>query len=207
MKIKQLPLGPIGTNCYIIYKENTALIVDPGDSPNQIIQFLEKEKLRPIAILLTHTHFDHIGAVDPIREAFNIPVFVHALEEDWLEDPSLNGSQFFALPAPITAKKAEKTLEEGTLSIGDFEMEVRHTPGHSPGSCSFIFHHEGFVIAGDTLFQGGIGRTDLPGGDFAQLYASIHHKLLSLPESLIVYPGHGPKTTIDEEKKFNPFLK
>ncbi|GGC91655.1 hydroxyacylglutathione hydrolase [Thalassobacillus devorans] len=206
MEIVQMPLGPLGTNCYIVSNdEKDCLIVDPGGDSRQLIDYLTKRHLKPVAIVLTHAHFDHIGAVDEVRDQFNIPVYVHKEEADWLSDPQLNGSAFFQMGS-VAARRAERMIETGEREIDSFKFEVRHTPGHSPGSVSLVFEEEGFVIAGDALFQRGIGRTDLPGGDMNTLLNSIKNQLFTLPEGLKVYPGHGPATTIGEEKRENPFV-
>jgi hydroxyacylglutathione hydrolase len=203
-----LALGPLQTNCYILsQKDGSSLIIDPGEEPNKIIQYISSKKLFPKAILLTHAHFDHIGAVDAIREKYGIPVYVHKQEKSWLSDPSLNGSQFFIPGQQIQAKSADYIISnEKTMVIEGFTFEVFETPGHSPGSISFYFKEAGIVASGDALFQASIGRTDLPGGNHNQLLESIHKKLLVLPEETLVLPGHGPATTIGQEMDSNPFL-
>ncbi|WML59749.1 MBL fold metallo-hydrolase [Neobacillus sp. PS2-9] len=208
MKWQQLSLGSIQTNCTIVENsDKSCLIFDPGGEGKKLIHLLNQRKLKPSAILLTHAHFDHIGAVDEVRQAFNIPVYLHKQEEKWLGDPTLNGSQFFIQVESIKVAPADHLIkDEGPLKIGNFEFVIFHTPGHSPGSVSYFFEKEGFVISGDALFQGSIGRTDLPGGNQAQLLKSIHDKLLSLPEDTYVLSGHGPVTTIIEEMDSNPFL-
>ncbi|MBO8156103.1 MAG: MBL fold metallo-hydrolase [Bacillaceae bacterium] len=206
MHVHQIPVGNLGTNCYLIENESEVLIIDPGDHGDAIIARINEQQLKPVAILLTHAHFDHIGAVEQIRNEYDIPVYLHEEEHDWLTDPMLNGSQLFAVVEPIKGKKPDFSLEEGEMSLGSFTFDVKHTPGHSPGSTSFIFHEEGFVVAGDTLFQGSIGRTDLPGGNHQQLLDSIEEKILILPDHTTVYPGHGPKTTVGSEKVSNPFF-
>jgi hydroxyacylglutathione hydrolase len=206
MQIKKLSLGPLGTNCYIVYENGKAIIFDPGHSGERVKSFLRSTNLSPIAIILTHAHFDHIGAVDDLREEYSIEVYLHPVEHSWLVDSNLNGSRLFGVSNPIELKPAEHELKEGILTISEFKFKVIHTPGHSPGSMSFVFEDHGFVIAGDTLFQRGIGRTDLPGGNHQELLKSIQLKMLTLPDDMIVYPGHGPKTTIKEERELNPFL-
>ncbi|WML40551.1 MBL fold metallo-hydrolase [Neobacillus sp. OS1-2] len=208
MKWQQIPLGALQTNCYLVeHSDRTCLIFDPGGEGNKLIHLLQERKLKPVAIILTHAHFDHIGAVNVVREAYKIPVYVHKQEEKWLGDPALNGSQMFMHVEPIRVNPADHIIKnEGTMKIGDFEFDVSHTPGHSPGSVSFYFEKDGFVISGDALFQGSIGRTDLPGGNNAQLLKSIHDKLLTLPEETYVLSGHGAVTTIGEEMDSNPFL-
>ncbi|MBA4535811.1 MBL fold metallo-hydrolase [Bacillus aquiflavi] len=207
MKWKQIPLGPLQTNCYVLVKENKCLIVDPGGEEEKLLSYMKSEQLIPKGILLTHAHFDHIGAVDKVREYFNIPVYIHEKEADWLVDPKLNGSQLFPVGVLIQTKRADKLItKEETITIEEFSFQVFETPGHSPGSVSFYFATEGIVVSGDTLFNGSIGRTDLPGGNHEQLLNSIHEKLLTLSEKTLVLPGHGPITTIGTEMDVNPFL-
>lgn len=204
---EQIPLGPLQTNCYIIANDaKNCLIVDPGGEGEKLIHHLTTRKLKPQAILLTHAHFDHIGAVDIVREKYDIPVYVHTKEKKWLQDPALNGSQFFMM-GTIQAREADHFITtNGKMTVGDFSFEVYETPGHSPGSVSFYFQEGEFVASGDALFQGSIGRTDLPGGNHDVLLKSIHDKLLVLPEETDVLPGHGPTTTIGYEMDSNPFL-
>lgn len=200
-----MSLGPLGTNCYIVYDAHNALIVDPGGDASEIINFLHKKGVSPRGILLTHAHFDHIGGVEELRSHYEIDVYLHENEASWLEEPRLNGSARFT-GEEIKTKRAEYILRPGELKIASFLFEVVHTPGHSPGSVSFIFRDDGFVISGDVLFQSGIGRTDLPGGDMNELENSIRNHLYQLDESFIVYPGHGAKTSVGKEKIGNPFV-
>lgn len=204
MNIKRMSLGPLGTNCYIVYKGNDALIIDPGGDEREVITFLDEHQLKPLAILLTHAHFDHIGAVDALRHFYHIDVYLGQDEEDWLENPLLNRSTLMG--KEISTESPEHLLTPDKLNIGDFSIDVLHTPGHSPGSSSFVFKNAHFVVSGDVLFRHGVGRTDLPGGSFPQLKDSILNQLYHLPDDYIVYPGHGPETTIAEEKQNNPFV-
>lgn len=207
LEIRTYPLGPIQTNCYLIYNHNKeCLVIDPGEEGDRIIVEIEKSNGKPLAILLTHAHFDHIGAVDQVRNHFDIPVHIHEAEHEWLGNADLNGSSRYPGLPLVENKEADQFLKEGELQIGSFRLEVRHTPGHSPGSVSFIFKEAQMAVVGDTLFRGSIGRTDLSGGDTKTLLQSIHDKLLTLDDEFIVYPGHGPSTTPDEEKDMNPFL-
>ena len=208
LKISTYPLGPIQTNCYIIQDElGNCLIVDPGEEGKRIIRKIVSKELTPIAILLTHAHFDHIGAVDSVRDRFAIPVYIHEEERDWLTDPKLNGSAKYAGLPDVRNRKADHIIsQEGFMEVGPFTFEVRHTPGHSPGSVSYIFETARIAVVGDTLFKQSVGRTDLPGGNTGVLLASIHDKLLSLDDDFIIYPGHGPSTTPGDEKDSNPFL-
>lgn len=206
MNIKRMSLGELGTNCYILSQDHEALIFDPGAEEEKIIQYLEEQELTPQAILLTHAHFDHIGAVDELRKKFNLEVYLHENERDWLENANLNRSSFFfGESAAITTDPPEHMLKPGSLTIGPFTFEVKYTPGHSPGSVSFIFDEEKFVVSGDVLFHQGIGRTDLPGGSIEQLADSIVNVLYQLPDEFEVFPGHGPSTFIGDEKDTNPF--
>lgn len=201
-----MPLGPLGTNCYIVSLGKEALVFDPGGNADELISYLKENDLNVRAILLTHAHFDHIGAVEELRTNSNADVYIHDLEAEWLEDPNLNRSVNFTGEG-IVVRPAEHMLTPGEMKLGSFSFEVIHTPGHSPGSVSFLFQEHQFVISGDVLFNQGIGRTDLPGGDFVQLEASIRNHLYQLDDEFTVYPGHGPKTTILNEKKNNPFIR
>lgn len=205
---KQIPLGPIQTNAYVLYNDKKeAVIFDPGAEGQALVEWLNKKELKPVAILLTHAHFDHIGAVDEVRDAFNCPVYLHDKEADWLLDPALNGSSRLTGRTITTARTADHLLDkQTTLTLGDFTFSLFHTPGHSPGSISYYYKEEDIIFSGDVLFQQGIGRTDLVGGNQDVLLQSIHQHLLTLPESTIVASGHGPLTTIGAEMVHNPFL-
>lgn len=208
MKWKQVPLGPLQTNGYILHKDNgSALVVDPGGDEEILIEHLQKDNLSVKGILLTHAHFDHIGGVDGLREAYNAPVYIHEAESEWLPNPNLNGSILFLGGKTVETREADFLIsEEGMLTIDDWEVQVFFTPGHSPGSVSYYFKEEGVIFSGDVLFHGSIGRTDLPGGDYNTLMDSIRRKLLTLPDETIVANGHGPTTTIGKEKEMNPFI-
>lgn len=202
----QLPLGPLETNCYILSHESKCIIFDPGSEGDQLVGWLKNNQLEPLAILLTHAHFDHIGAVRPLKQAFDIPVYLHEKEADWLENAELNGSSRFGM-GEITAPPADVIIHtEEKLVIDVFTFDLLHTPGHSPGSVSYYFEEGGALFAGDTLFMGSIGRTDLADGDHQALLSSIHEKIMSLPEETIVLPGHGPATSVITEMDSNPFL-
>ncbi|MFD1705400.1 MBL fold metallo-hydrolase [Siminovitchia sediminis] len=207
MEWKQIPLGPLQTNCYLFFnEEKQCLVFDPGGENVRLIDYIEGEGFQPLAVLLTHAHFDHIGAVEDVRKRWDIPVYIHQEEREWLMDPALNGSARHPM-APVSGSPADHHIqEEGKLTIGPFEMEIFETPGHSPGSVSYYFKSMDTVLSGDALFNGGIGRTDLLGGDHDTLIQSIHHKLFVLPEHTVVLPGHGFSTTIGNEIESNPYV-
>lgn len=207
MNITGLSLGPLGTNCYIVSTDNKALIVDPGGDAAKVDAYLTEHNLTPLAILLTHAHFDHIGAVHDVRHKYDIDVYLHTNESEWLENPELNRSILMGDEFVVSTDKPDQILTPGELTIGPFNFEVIHTPGHSPGSVSFIFHDDQYIVSGDVLFHQGIGRTDLPGGSLDVLANSIINKLYKLPDEFAVYPGHGIQTTIGSEKTNNPFTK
>ncbi|MBM6617268.1 MBL fold metallo-hydrolase [Bacillus suaedaesalsae] len=208
MKWRRMPLGPIGTNAYIISNDiKECLIIDPGAEAQKIFAYVNEHRMQPLAILLTHAHYDHIGAVDEVREKYTIPVYIHKKEKNWLLDPALNLSFRVPYLEPLRLKEAEEIITgDGELSIGGFHFTVFETPGHSPGSVSFYFKEHDVIFSGDALFEGSIGRTDLPGGNTDQLLRSIHDKLLTLPEETLVLSGHGLETTIQQEMDTNPFL-
>lgn len=206
LKIERIKTGAIQENCYLIYNDEYLLIVDPGSDEQNIRTFIQKTNKKVLAILLTHTHYDHIGAVESLRKEYQVPVYVSPLEQAWLSDPQLNLSglgRHDDMP-DVIVRPAEVEFTYSDYEIGGMRFSVMPTPGHSIGSVSFLF--DDFVISGDALFKGSIGRTDLPTGNMDQLLFSIETYLFTLPDELPVYPGHGDATTIGHEKKTNPFF-
>ncbi len=204
MNIETIIVGPIEVNCYIVSCPKTAVaaVIDPGENADDILQYLQSNTLDLKTILLTHGHFDHIGAVVPLKQATNATVAMHKADQP-LVDIAQQQSAAFGLQ-PVQPFKADHYVDDGdSLEVGTLQAQVIHTPGHSPGGISFLFKND--LFAGDTLFYGGVGRTDLPGGSMSTLVNSIKSKLFTLPESVTVYSGHGPTTTIGREKKYNPF--
>ena len=194
--------GPAEENCYFIYNDSHLIIVDPGNDPELIQQFVTESKRQPVAILLTHTHYDHIGALEAIRHAYEIPVYVSPAENDWLGNPRMNLSAM----RQLICQPADQLFEMKEYTLGGMTFRVVPTPGHSIGGVSFVFDSDRFVITGDALFAGSIGRTDLPTGNHQQLLESIQTELFTLPEDYVAYPGHRGPTTIGHEKETNPFF-
>ena len=205
MRISSLTLGLVDTNTYFIEDDNHLLLIDPSSESDRIIKKLNQMNKPLKAILLTHAHYDHIGALDDIINKYNVPVYMHDEEFDFLKDPEKNGAAKFkqyGMPQVISDAKP-LSIKEGPTTIEGFHFSVLHTPGHSPGSLSYVFKN--FAVVGDTLFNNGIGRTDLYRGDYETLVDSIKDKLFELDGDLPLFPGHGPYTTVDDEQ-LNPFL-
>lgn len=206
MILDRITAGIYATNCYVIGCENTrqGIIVDPGGDAGRIMQAVSKNGLDIKYIILTHGHFDHIGALEEVKDKTAAKVAVHAGDAHMLDDP---GKSLAALVGGGTGTVSpDVLLKDGDrIKVGDLEMEIIHTPGHTPGSIC-IKIGDAVLISGDTLFAGSVGRTDLPGGDFESLMHSIKTRLAVLPGHTKVYPGHGVATTIEREKEKNPFL-
>ena len=199
MLIKKMVLGSYQENAYIIINEETreAIIIDPGDEGKSLVSYLKGLNVKLQYILLTHGHLDHVGAVDEVREAFNIPAYISEVDMKYIERRKVAFGQM---------KRADFFLKEGDdLSFGNLPIKIIETPGHSKGSLSYLI--DNVLYVGDVLFQGSIGRTDLPGGEFNELISSIKDKLMKLPGNTRVMPGHGPETTLSQEKSFNIYLR
>jgi hydroxyacylglutathione hydrolase len=203
MKIDTIIVGDFFTNCYLVSVGKNAILIDPGEEPDRILETIESNNVAVEKIIITHGHIDHIGAIPEIREATKAKVLIHRRDADMLTDAKANLSLYHSVAFTVAA--ADGFLDENDIiEVGDDELKVIYTPGHSPGGISLL--GEGVVFTGDALFFGSIGRTDLPGGNHGQLLKSIKEKLLILPDDTRVFPGHGPETTIGNEKFANPWL-
>jgi len=205
MKYELVVVGALETNCYLVYDEETreCAVIDPGADPEKIISTIADLELKPVIVINTHGHVDHIGANSNIVQKYTVPLAMHAADtgmlqvSDYIELSLLLGAR--NSPAP------DRLLAEGDeVAVGRTSLRVIHTPGHTPGSIGLV--HGGFLFSGDTLFCGGVGRTDLPGGSWKDLERSIRERILTLPEETVVLPGHGPHTTVEQERSSNPFL-
>lgn len=201
-----MTVGPLLSNCYIVWDEDVkqGVIIDPGDDADVILKSVKKLDIKIKYILATHGHFDHVGAVAQLRRELDAEFLAHNGDFFFLEDGE-NAARRWGIDIE-RPPKPDRFIEDGEkIKFGEFEFEVLHTPGHSPGGISFLYDH--MVFCGDTLFQGGIGRTDFRQGSFEDLSKSIKTRLYTLPDDTIVYTGHGPITTIGNEKKYNAFVR
>jgi hydroxyacylglutathione hydrolase len=204
--IVPIPNGVFAENCYLVVDEEAreCAIVDPGEEAGLILHTVNDTGARPVAIWLTHAHLDHVLGVPKIVQETGVSVWLHSADRP-LYDAVPEQAAWFGLAAPQGLPAPDRDMVHGEqLQVGDLRFDVRHAPGHSPGSVCLL--GPGVAFSGDVLFAGSIGRTDLPGGDFETLIASIERELLPLPDDTIVYSGHGPETTIGRERRTNPFL-
>jgi glyoxylase-like metal-dependent hydrolase (beta-lactamase superfamily II) len=202
--VEVFTLGELQANCYLVACEKTgkAMVIDPGGDPAAVIQTANRLKLAIELIVNTHGHIDHMAGNARLRQSTGAALFIGAGDGPMLGNPALNLSSWVGNPV---AMEADGLLADGDcITVGELTFTVIHTPGHSPGG--ICLHTNGAVFTGDTLFAGSIGRSDLPGGDGEQLMASLEHRLMTLSSDTVVYPGHGPSSTIASEKRCNPFL-
>jgi len=212
IKINHYVVGQVQTNCYIVINNETkgCFIIDPGASGMQLAEKLKQDNLNPVAVLLTHGHFDHVGAAEELAKEFDIKIYAHEAERDTLADPKKNVSWMIGANESYHADAFLKDNE--IINLADFEIKVLHTPGHTEGGCCYYVPEEHIVFSGDTLFADSVGRTDFPGGSMSQIVRSIQEKLLTLSEAgnletdIMVYPGHNDPTTIETERMNNPYL-
>jgi glyoxylase-like metal-dependent hydrolase (beta-lactamase superfamily II) len=205
MIIQKLAVGPIMANCFIVGCKETheAAVIDPGDEADRILLALAQAKLTVKQIINTHGHFDHVGANKRMKAATGAPILIHALDAPMLSMLSRSAAAWGM--SAEDSPSPDRTIDEGDeIRVGLLRLQVIHTPGHTPGGVSLIA--DGYVFVGDTLFAGSVGRTDFPGGDFDTLKSSIQKKLFALGDEVRVFTGHGPETTIGEEKRYNPFV-
>jgi glyoxylase-like metal-dependent hydrolase (beta-lactamase superfamily II) len=207
--VETFPVGPLQCNCTILGDPSTgeAIVIDPGDEPLEILRRLTAHGLRPKAVLITHTHIDHVGGNHDVREQTGAKVMLHEKDLPLYDNLGLQ-AQLIGLDTPARGKVDEYIHQGDTILFGGQgdSIQVLHTPGHTPGSCSFFLPSRALLFSGDTLFRGSVGRTDLWGGDFDAEILSIREQLLPLPEHTRVIAGHGPDTTIAVERRSNPFL-
>lgn len=206
MKVGQCRVGMVMTNCYGLLNTQTKemILVDPGDSPEVIGRMVEELEGKPVAIFLTHGHYDHILALEAVKEKYQIPVYAGKEEEELLGDVSLNLTGQVRRPMTVRPETLVSDLEK--FSVAGFSVQAIHTPGHTKGSVCYYFPEESLLVSGDTLFHGSVGRTDLPTGSTAQMMESLKRLLETLPEETDVLPGHEAATTIGYEKRYNPFV-
>lgn len=206
LKIEQYVVGLIQTNCYFAINEDTKelFIVDPGAEADRIITMIKEKGLKPVAVILTHGHFDHASGAEKIAKEFDIQIIAHEAEKETLENPSIN---MCGMLRGNESYYADYYVKDGeVLHLAGFDVKVLHTPGHTKGGCCYYIETEKTVFSGDTLFCESVGRSDFPGGSASVLVRSIEEKLMPMPEDTKVYPGHNEITTIGWEKMNNPFL-
>jgi glyoxylase-like metal-dependent hydrolase (beta-lactamase superfamily II) len=208
MLVEKIVVGPLGVNCIILGDKvsGEGVVIDPGADGELILSFLERKALKVKYIINTHGHFDHVGCNRQIQEATGAELLIHALDLSLLSlaAASARGYGLTVEDSPLPGRYLTDGMR---LDLGGLSIEVLHTPGHTQGGCSLYLREESLVITGDTLFADSVGRTDLPGGSHEQLIASIRSKLLPLDDDTVVFPGHGPDTSIGRERRSNPYLK
>ena len=205
LAVHRLVVGPLQTNCYLAASAGDCAVVDPGGDAPVILEALRRLHLVPRAFLLTHAHADHTAACALLKEEYpQVPLYLHAAEASWPGHPAMSLSYW--LPGGRSCPQADVLLEEGgEIAVGKARFAVLHLPGHTPGSVGYLEEEEGVLFCGDVVFRGSVGRTDLPGSSEEDMRASLE-RLCRLPGELLLLPGHGPQTTLGEEKRHNPFL-
>lgn len=206
LKVEQYVVGAVQTNCYFVINEDTKelLVIDPGASAKRLAEIIEEEKLNPVAILLTHGHFDHAGGAAELAEHFHIKVYAQEKEQETLENAALNLSGWEG--KEVTYHADCFLADEQELDLAGFHIRVFHTPGHTVGGCCYYFSYQKALFSGDTLFAQSVGRTDFPKGSASNLIRAIKEKLMVLPDDVTVYTGHNDITTIGTERMYNPYL-
>ena len=206
MKVETYELGPVMTNCYFTINEDTkeTIIVDPADRADIIIKKVNEESLRPVAILLTHGHFDHISAAEELAKEYHLPIYAAKEEKEIAESPTLNFST--AMRKNISLTPTNLLEDNDVIQLAGMNIKVIHTPGHTAGGVCYLFEESKILFSGDTLFAGTVGRADLPTGNLDTLLHSVNHKLMKLSDDITVFPGHGENTTIGYERKTNPYV-
>ena len=207
MKVQALAVGPFESNCYLYWDESTSrgVVIDPGDDAPRILRAIERAAFQPEAILITHGHCDHIAAVGEVKAKFDVPILIGRGEEQMLTSADLNLSS--TIGNSVTSPPADRLLDDEELVVfSSCSLRVLLTPGHSPAEICFLDEREGKLFCGDVLFYGSIGRSDFPGSSHDLLIRSIETKILTLPDGIICYPGHGQQTTVGAERVNNPFL-
>lgn len=201
-------VGVLETNCYILGCESTrqAIVIDPGDDPNDILGVLRRHRLSLERLIVTHAHFDHLLAARPLQEIVGAPFYMPAAGRAELRAMRWTAMTWIGRDPGEPPEVHGDVTPGAAVLVGDLSLEVRGTPGHSPGGVTFVDHQGRRAFTGDTVFAGSIGRTDLPGGDSEVLLESIRHEILSLPDDYELFPGHGPSSTVLEERTSNPFL-
>jgi hydroxyacylglutathione hydrolase len=202
-----IPVGPLQCNCSVIGDESTreAIVIDPGDDIEDVLELIRKHNLQVKQIVITHAHIDHVGGAMKLRAATGAPILLNQNDYALLKMLDVQAA-WIGVAAPGKVEIDQSIGQADTVKTGSLTANVLHTPGHTEGSICLYFPMEQKLIAGDTLFAGSIGRTDLPGGSFEKIIRSLHEKVLALPDETVVVPGHGPLTTIGDERESNPFL-
>lgn len=206
LQVLEYNVGDIGTNCYLMVNTSTkeTIIVDPGGDAPMLERHIAQQGLKPVAVFLTHAHYDHAHHAKVLKKEYQIPVYVHEAERETLTDVRVNASAMFGCPETYEADIFVKDGQQ--IQVAGFDIKVLHTPGHTPGGACYYFEKNKTLVSGDSLFCGSVGRTDFPKGSMSDLVRSLREKVLTLPRDTEVLPGHMMRTTIGKEIDYNPFL-